>query len=596
MAESIQCDDNKLTETVRLIKKGHSQSRGPVQALKYKYRRTRKCIGSKAALLILLWSFAVALAYSVVLNPDIYMQVLTFGRVFIGLIPYGIIPIVLCFFPLAGFLADTKYGRYKTVTVSLYVILLPMALLVVPEGLILPMKMFPSRIILIWTGFGLVGLCLMVIIVGFVGFTANVIQFGMDQLHDSPAEDQSLFIHWYVWIYYMSVSITQLGWNLVDPYILILHDPSAAGYTGTHLVGLVMIMLIPLVVAGLLILSLCVACHRQRWFLIEPGRVNPYIIVHKVTKFASQHKIPVRRSAFTYCEDELPSGLDLGKNKYGGPFTTEQVEDVKAFYGILKVLFSFGAVFFLDFIANSMLPVFARHDVPHYDYNGSTVYNETMWHHILIGNGLLSPLLIVVCIPLYICLIHPFVSHYVPGMLKRMGIGMLLVLLSITATFIIDTIAQSQNRAALCMFSDDNNGFPPPSNNTHLQDTTFLIIQHILSALSNMLIYIGVLEFICSQSPHSMKGLLIGLSYTIKGFFQLVAAIATVPFYAIWNVKSLFPSCGSYYYLMGMVIGVVALIVYVWVARKYKRRERDEPSNIRRYAEDYYSQDDYKRF
>ena len=30
-------------------------------------------------------------------------------------------------------------------------------------------------------------------------------------------------------------------------------------------------------------------------------------------------------STFIYCEDELPSCLDLGKHKYGGPFTTEQL-------------------------------------------------------------------------------------------------------------------------------------------------------------------------------------------------------------------------------------------------------------------------------
>ena len=53
---------------------------------------------------------------------------------------------------------------------------------------------------------------------------------------------------------------------------------------------------------------------------------------------AWQHKVPVQRSAFNYCEDDLPSGLDLGKSKYGGPFTTEQVEDVKSFYEVLKVI------------------------------------------------------------------------------------------------------------------------------------------------------------------------------------------------------------------------------------------------------------------
>ena len=30
-------------------------------------------------------------------------------------------------------------------------------------------------------------------------------------------------------------------------------------------------------------------------------------------------------------------------------------------------------------------------------------------------------------------------------------------------------------------------------------------------------------------------------------------------------------------------------MAYTWVARKYKYRQRDEPDNIYRYAEDYYA-------
>ena len=444
---------------------------------------------------------------------------------------------------------------------------------------------------------------MLAMIVGFVGFTANVIQFGMDQLHDSPGEDQSLFIHWFMWLYYISVLLSQLGWNLVTTSF-----PFNNGAPYANAYGAGLLLLIPLLVTVLLIVTLCVARHRRRWFLIEPGRVNPYKLVSRVTKFASQHKIPICRSAFTYCEDELPSGLDLGKNKYGGPFTTEEVEDVKAFYGILKVLFSFGMVFFLDFIANSMLPVFAKHDIPyhgHYykrfdnsSYFSFSGYNETLGHSILIANGLLSPLLIVVCIPLYLCLIHPFMSRYVPGMLKRMGLGMLLVLLSLIATFVMDTVAHLRNKEAFCMFSDYSYTLGPPSNSTAFQDTTYLIVQHTLLALSNMLIYIGVFEFICSQSPTSMKGLLIGLVYAIKGLFQLIAALLTIPFIIApkWTnwisfqyYEATNPSCGFYFYLMGLVVGVPSLLVYVWVARKYKNRVRDEPSNIRQYAEEYYS-------
>ncbi len=40
---------------------------------------------------------------------------------------------------------------------------------------------------------------------------------------------------------------------------------------------------------------------------------------------------------FTYWEDSFPSRIDLGKMKYGGPFTTEQVEDVKTLFQVLFI-------------------------------------------------------------------------------------------------------------------------------------------------------------------------------------------------------------------------------------------------------------------
>ncbi len=55
------------------------------------------------------------------------------------------------------------------------------------------------------------------------------------------------------------------------------------------------------------------------------------------------------------------------------------------------------------------------------------------------------------------------------------------------------------------------------------------------------------------------------------------------------NSSNFHPSCGFYYYLANIVIGLVAVVVYVFVANGYKYRQRDEPSNIRRYAEEYYS-------
>ena len=69
--------------------------------------------------------------------------------------------------------------------------------------------------------------------------------------------------------------------------------------------------------------------------IIEPKSPQSLNIIYQVLKFAFKHKAPLNRSAFTYWEEDIPSRLDLGKSKYGGPFTTEQFEDVKT---VLKIL------------------------------------------------------------------------------------------------------------------------------------------------------------------------------------------------------------------------------------------------------------------
>lgn len=76
---------------------------------------------------------------------------------------------------------------------------------------------------------------------------------------------------------------------------------------------------------------------------------------------------------------------------------------------------------------------------------------------------------------------------------------------------------------------------------------SMLIVQLSLSALSQMF---AIFEFICAQSPQSMKGLIIGLSFAIKGLFQLIATSFVAPF-LFW--KPSLPSCGSGYYLSSVV-------------------------------------------
>ena len=505
---------------------------------------------------------------------------------------------IYCFYPIAGYLADHRCGRYKTVVFGLWLLLPSILLSVIYISCVINFNFHVEESIVPVVLFQIFFVLLLAL--STVSFNANVIQLGMDQLYDFPVEDQSLFIHWFIWVLNLSIFLVNLIGSMISlPFtefyeqtnIKYYEDYKNIGYSGigAYILGSIILLV-------LIVVSLFIAHCRKHWFLIEPSRVNPYKLVYKVTNFAWQHKVPVKRSAFTYCEDDIPSGLNIAKDKYGGPYTTEQVEDVKVFYGILKVLFSLGPFFPLEFAADATLYQFTQHgsifNFTHSNFSNIVVYNSEPAKVLLIQNGLLSPLLTIICIPLYLFLLRPFLLNYVPGMLKRIGIGATMTVLSLICTVAIGAWSHTRYYVG-CMFDPNsvyltlNDTFDPPSLAGPFYNTSLVAIQHVLVSLSNMLIYIALYEFICSQSPHSMKGLLIGLSYAIKGLFQIIAALLALPFTRAMDNTHM--SCGVSYYIMNAGVGVVSVLVYVWVSRKYKYRERDEPSNIYMYAENYYS-------
>ena len=500
--------------------------------------------------------------------------------------------------PMAGLLTDVKLSRYKVVGCTSYAIIIKV--LIMSMGLIVSIKTFWYLI-----GSFILRICIYSIftslILVYMLFIINAFHFGMDQLHDSSTEDSILFIHWYVWIYYTCTFIAEVSWNLV------MHDSYYYGHfdrlriSGISIVGLVF-----LIALLALISSLCTVRYKKVWFLFEPVGVNPYKLVYKVVRFAYQHKVPLRRSAFTYCDEESQTRLDVGKHKYGGPFTTKQVEDVKAFWGILKVLISIGPAFLLQTVTQTILPMFSKHNklflhigndskntTFHYE-----VHPEGLTRHILISNGLFSPLLVVICIPLYLCWIRPWIKYYIPGILNRIHLAMAIMTLSLVGFLAMDVVVHLvDNVNANCMFQSyaERNidiaveikvNFLPVALPLY-QSMAFLTTQLVVSALANMLLDIAVLEFVCSQSPYSMKGLLLGIFFSLRSLFQGIAIVLILPFGMVWKIESL--SCGSGFYAMNIVIGLLEFVLFSCVSKRYKYREVNEPSNEYRYAEEYYS-------
>ena len=546
------------------------------------------CIQSKAARLILLWNFAVLLAYKMFYDINTYFQISY--TALLSLQMPTIITFIAVLSPVAGLLTDVKFSRFKTVLCSSYAIFSHIFGFILLMIIIMVIGYYRNnnqrRIIDV-----IIFCVFMLMVTVYVVFIINGIQFGMDQLHDSPTEDSILFVHWYVWIYYTCSLFTEMAGNFL------FYDNFYVDYFDIiRISGITIACLWLISSAILLIISRCVLHYRKVWFFLEPAGVNPYKLVYRVVKFAYRHKVPLRRSAFTYCDEESPTRLDIGKHKFGGPFTTKQVEDVKAFWGILKILITIGPAFLLQTVMQTLLPAFAKHSNT---FVNTTVHREVhlegMTRHILISNGLLSPLLVVICIPLYLCWIRPHITYYIPGMLKRIQIALVVMVLSLICTFVMDVVVHVNNTEyANCMFklefikthiSSDVPKFP--SSPPLYQNAYFFTTQHVLTALADMLFDIAILEFICSQSPYSMKGLLLGIFFLTKNLFQGIAVVSIIPFGTVWKIESL--SCGSGFYAMYILIGLLEFVLFSCVSKRYKYRNVNEPSNEYRYAEEYYS-------
>ena len=177
-----------------------------------RYKSSQKCVTSKAVLHILIWCFSVSLVFHSFIEAAAYStKFLWENKEFYYLCMCAANAVVLCFYPLAGFLADNRIGRFITIYEATKFLLL----LIILKGIIYSANFvtavfaedvrisyqFSNIILAIST------LILLLTAVTLALFNANIIQFGVDQLQDSPADHQSLYIYWYVWINYVVVFI-----------------------------------------------------------------------------------------------------------------------------------------------------------------------------------------------------------------------------------------------------------------------------------------------------------------------------------------------------------------------------------------------------
>ena len=166
---------------------------------------------------------------------------------------------------------------------------------------------------------------------------------------------------------------------------------------------------------------------------------NPLKSVYSVLKYAATHKYPARHSALTYWEEDIPSRIDFGKSKYGGPFTTEQVEDVKTFFRLLTVSITISFFVYPLDLYDGSLYMFASHfqqliKLSH----GKNCYN------ILLDHDASFYAVALIGIPLYELAIYPLARNWIPSRLKRVVIGAFGTVLVSAVALSVDMVGHTQ--------------------------------------------------------------------------------------------------------------------------------------------------------
>ena len=425
-----------------------------------------------------------------------------------GLLDYAYIcsQLVYLLFPLFGYIGE-KWTRYYLIITGVIVICVP-AMLIEMMALTYGPEYFETHreltLILIT--------CVLVMFLFAQGMLGpNLVQFGADQIQSAPSQELASYARWCVFVIF-----------LADSFLDVLQSIQHAIPKFTAFFYILAVSFIILTMG-----SAIIGFYFKYYLTIEPpSNIDPVKLIGKVIKYAWKHKYPERPSSFTY-SGGIPSRLDYGKNRYGGPFTTDQVEDVKSFWNVLVVILSSAIVSNFNIAPPVSLYI--------WEADASLSIRE----RVLVYSN--SHLLVIIIL-FFQFVIVPFFPSWIPSMLKRIWIGLALKFISFLTMTITSFLVSQRQLEVLLIFAGI-------INNTGTAVVTF-----------------SSLELIFAQAPCYMQGILVGFS-------NIRFATEDLLFW-LWK-----PSLQVYSSIVTGLI-LVSLILYSIAVYFYKYRVRNELSDV----------------
>ena len=483
-----------------------SQNKQVIMSLKCKYRV--RWFSSKGAFLVLLWTVLIFIvctsydSYGELVNNKNYSFSLKWLFIVLKVKVVALVALFFVSAPLSGWLADAKFGNYKIFRVGavlLFIARVINCLLLILEELVWESDVLKEIQLYL-------GVCFLV--VDYCACFVTGLPLGLDQMPDASSSKITSYIAWFVWSLFAGCFLGGT-FEILKEYCI-----AEAMHSNYILIWeLLLILCMSIVLVSIFLFS-------PKWLIIEPKSPQSLKTIYQVLKFAAKHKVPLNRSAFTYWEQDIPSRIDLGKSKYGGPFTTEQVEDVKTVLRLLAISVPIMFQFFCLTLLGETIGKIGH--IPGLNVCTTEVVhqftNSIFWY------GCLATFV-------YEFLIYPFVRNRLPSILKRIGGLSLLATLVIFVCFILKLVRYL----------------------THSSETVTEWIAHILhqstTGVLSLLLMNLILQFISAQSPYNMRGLLLSL--------------VVVLFIVLGGIQAIFSHCYHNNYYIILTICYLDFLVFL---------------------------------
>ena len=393
-------------------------------------------------------------------------------------------------YPISGWLADIKLGRGTAITVSLWLSWSGMLTLTCSYavqyskcGLFYSIASFLLDII-----------GLLLIMFGLADFHTNALAYIIDQMPEASTSQIKSYIQWFTW-----TMLLGFGCDYIEVLTPSLINESVILYTLCFVV---------------LMLSLALCIHqlcKHKFISYKPSKKNSYLIVYQVLKFSLKNKSAINRSSLTFWEDRMPNRIDLGKQRYGGPFLEEEVENVKLLGKLFLLFLLLGGIF---------LPYFnlANQGTVHgSEYKGSDSLDNyssyLLWQgFVMIGVALIPILELVVnpCFPKLEFLSSPMKGLIVAHVCAIIPLLMLLGIQLYAALSIKDNMGINE-----CYLLSST----LQSTVTIKVNYLWLMIPCVFIGVYVYLTFSQAFQVVCSQAPYGMSGLLMGTFWLTRAVF-----------------------------------------------------------------------------